>query len=86
MTQSITLLNKILFKLGSVADHVIQANGRLSFEDDLRSESLVYCFKAICTELADSMATLGEPRELLEKEKFELVDTSSSSKNSWREQ
>ena len=28
------------FKLGSVAGPVIQANGRLSFEDDLRSGSL----------------------------------------------
>ena len=28
---------------GSVAGPVIQANGRLSFEDDLRSEGLLYC-------------------------------------------
>jgi hypothetical protein len=30
-------------KLGSVAGPVIKANGRLSFEDDLRSGSLIYC-------------------------------------------
>ena len=29
--------------LGSVAGPVIQANGRLSFEDDLRSGGLLYC-------------------------------------------
>ena len=31
------------FELGSVAGPVIQANGRLSFEDDLRSGGLLYC-------------------------------------------
>ena len=30
-------------KLGSVAGPVIQANGRLSFEDDLRSGGMLYC-------------------------------------------
>ena len=30
-------------KLGTVAGHVIQENGRLSFEDDLRSGGLLYC-------------------------------------------
>ena len=30
-------------KLGSVAGPVIQANGRLSFEDGLRSGGLLYC-------------------------------------------
>ena len=30
-------------KLGSVAGPVIQANGRLSFEDDLRCGCLLYC-------------------------------------------
>ena len=30
-------------KLGSVAGSVIQANGRLSFEDELRSGGLFYC-------------------------------------------
>ena len=44
-----------LVKLGSVVDPVIRANGRLSFEDDLRSGDLLYC--------ADSMVTLGEPRD-----------------------
>ena len=42
-------------KLGSVAGPVIQANGRLTFEDDLRSGGL------LCTELADSMVTPGKP-------------------------
>ena len=39
---------------------------------------------SVCTELVDSMITLEEPRELLEKEKFELLDTSSRSKHSWQ--
>ena len=43
---------------------VIQANGRLTFEDDLRSGGLL-CFismnASIRTELADSMVTPGEP-------------------------
>ena len=30
-------------KVGSVAGHVIQAIGRLKFEDDLRSGDLFYC-------------------------------------------
>ena len=34
-----------LLKLGSVAGPVIQANGRLSFEDDLRSGGLLYSSK-----------------------------------------
>jgi hypothetical protein len=54
---------------------VIRANGDLSFEDELRSGGL----------LADSVITLGEPRDgwVSEKEQFELLDTSSSSKRSW---
>ena len=32
-----------LNQLGSVAGPVIQANGRLSFDDDLRSGGLLYC-------------------------------------------
>ena len=32
--------NKLFFKLGSVAGPVFQANGRLSFVDDLRSGGL----------------------------------------------
>ena len=50
---------------------VIRANGDLSFEDELRSGGL----------LADSVITLGEPRDgwVSEKEQFELLDTSSSS-------
>ena len=43
---------------------VIQANGRLIFEDDLRSGGLL-CFismnASVRTELADSMVTPGEP-------------------------
>ena len=43
---------------------VIQANGRLTFEDDLRSGGLL-CFisinASIRTELADSMVTPGDP-------------------------
>ena len=57
---------KLLFELGSVAGPVIQANGRLSFEDDLRSGGLLYCvsqWTSVRTELADSMVTLGEPRD-----------------------
>ena len=50
--------------LGSVADLVIQANGRLTFEDYLRSEGLL-CFismnSSVRTELVDSMVTPGEP-------------------------
>ena len=46
-------------ELGSVAGPVIQANGRLTFEDDLRSGGLL-CF-CIRTGLAESMVTLGEP-------------------------
>jgi hypothetical protein len=33
---------KFIIKLGSVAGPVIQANGRLTFEDDLRSGGLLY--------------------------------------------
>ena len=51
-------------KLGSVAGPVIQANGRLTFEDDLRLGGLL-CFismnASVRTELADSMVTPGEP-------------------------
>ena len=51
-------------KLGSVAGPVIQANGRLTCEDDLRSGGLL-CFismnASVRTELADSMVTPGEP-------------------------
>ena len=53
-------------KLGSVAGPVIQASGRLSFEDDLRSGGLLYGVLqsiSVHTELADSMVTLGEPRD-----------------------
>ena len=39
---------------------VIQANGRLTFGDDLRSGGLLYF--TVRTELADSMVTLGDPR------------------------
>ena len=39
---------------------VIQANGMLTFEDDLRSGGLLYFTTSIHTELADSMVTLAE--------------------------
>ena len=52
------------WKLGSFARPVIQANGRLTFEDDLRSGGLL-CFvsmnASVDTELVDSMVTPGEP-------------------------
>ena len=51
-------------KLESVAGPVIQANGRMTFQDDLRSGGLL-CFismnASVRTELANSMGTLGEP-------------------------
>ena len=43
---------------------VIQVNGRLTFEDDLRSGGLLSFISmnaSIRTELADSMVTTGEP-------------------------
>ena len=59
-----SMLLIIQTKLGSVAGPVIQANGRLTFEDDLRSGGLL-CFismnASIRTELANSMVTPGEP-------------------------
>ena len=51
-------------QLGSVAGPVSQANGRLTFEDDLRSGGLLYFISmnaSVRTELADSMVTPGEP-------------------------
>ena len=45
-------------ELGSVAGPLIQANGRLNFENDLRSGGLLYCVSqwiSIHTELANSM-------------------------------
>ena len=57
-------LDNINGKLGSVAGPVIQANGRLMFENDLRSGGLLY-FTAqrtsVRTEFADSMVNMGEP-------------------------
>ena len=44
---------------------VIQPNGRLTFEDDLRSGSqlcIISIKASVRTELADSMVTPGEPR------------------------
>ena len=59
-----TFVSRWFHKLGSVAGPVIQANGRLTFEDDLRSGGLL-CFismnASVRTELADSMVTPGEP-------------------------
>jgi hypothetical protein len=51
--------------LGSVAGPVIQANGRLTFEDDLRSGGLLHFISmnaSVRTEVANSMVTLGERR------------------------
>ena len=54
----------IFWELGSVAGPVIQANRRLTFEDDSRSGGLL-CFismnASVRIELADSMVTPGEP-------------------------
>ena len=36
------IFRNLICVLGSVAGHVIQANGRLTFEDDLRSGGLLY--------------------------------------------
>ena len=51
-------------ELGSVAGPVIQANGRLTFEDDLKSGGLL-CFismnVSVRTELVNSMVTPGNP-------------------------
>ena len=46
------------FKLWPVAGPVIQANGRMTLEDDLRSGGLL-CF-SVHTGLANSMVILGE--------------------------
>ena len=55
---------KILISWVRLRGPVIQANGRLTFEDDLRSGGLL-CFismnASVRTELADSMVTPGEP-------------------------
>jgi hypothetical protein len=55
---------EVVFKLGSVVGSVIQANGRLTFQDDLSSGGLL-CFisinASVRTELVDSMVTLGDP-------------------------
>ena len=51
---------------GSVSGPVIQANGRLKFEDDLRSGCLHYCVSkwiSVHTDFADQMVTLGELRD-----------------------
>ena len=56
----------INYQMGPLCGPVIQANGRLTFEDDLRSGGLL-CFisinASVRTELADSMVTLhrGNP-------------------------
>ena len=46
---------KIRLILGSVAGHVIQANGRLTFEDDLKSGGLLY-FTTQCSEPASALS------------------------------
>ena len=65
----------------TITKNVIHANGRLNFDDDLRSGGLIYYVSqwiSIHTELADRDCYV------LEKEQFELLDTSSSSKHSFR--
>ena len=56
---------KVWGELRSVAGPVIQANWRLSFEDDLRAGGLLYCvsqWTSIRTELADTVWSLwGNP-------------------------
>ena len=48
-------------KLESVAVPVIQANGRLSFEDDLRSGGLLYCEPASALSLLTVWSLWGNP-------------------------
>ena len=60
----IDIIIRLLSSWVSLRGPVIQANGRLTFEDDLRSGGLL-CFismnASVRTELADSMVTPGEP-------------------------
>ena len=69
-----TFVSSWFHKLGSVAGPVIQANGRLEFEDGLS------------TKLGINMDTLGEPEvaRLSEEVRFGPGETSSSSKCSRR--
>ena len=62
---------KVEIKPGSVASPVIQANERLSFEDDLKSGGLLYCFTV--NQLADSMVTLGNPEMTRCQRKSNLI-------------
>ena len=61
---SMKLTDSLVIKIITVTGPVIQASGRLIFEDDLRSGGLL-CFNSmnasIRTELADSMVTPGGP-------------------------
>ena len=54
-----------VLQLGSVAGSVIQAFGRLEFEDGLRTGVLLHCvtcWTSVRTKLGVNMDTLGEPR------------------------
>ena len=88
-TCSNTLVLSWLYKLGSVAGPVIQANGRLEFEDGLRTGVLLHCvsrWTSVRTKLGVNMDTLGEPgvARLSEEVRFGPGETSSSSKCSRR--
>ena len=59
-----TFDNKLMGSWVRLRGPVIQANGRLTFEDDLRSGGLLCIISmnaSVRTELNDSMVTLGEP-------------------------
>ena len=87
--RSTTLVWSWFCKLGSVAGPVIQANGRLEFEDGLRTGVLLHCvsrWTSVRTKLGVNMDTLGEPgvARLSEEVRFRPGETSSSSKCSRR--
>ena len=68
---------KYIGLLGSASGPVIQANGRLIFEDDLRSGGLL-CFismnTSVHTELTDSLVTLhSDPNGPKVSKKSEMV-------------
>ena len=84
-----TFVSSWFHKLGSVAGPVIQANGRLEFEDGLRTGVLLHCvsrWTSVRTKLGVNMDTLGEPgvARLSEEVRFGPGETSSSSKCSRR--
>ena len=58
-----TFVSSWFHKLGSVAGPVIQANGRLEFEDGLRTGVLLQdcrCFYSVCTKpMVNARALIG---------------------------